>query len=402
MIIYYIQYYDKCFPRVSPMTKEVNFTVPWLNKLEALEKREDYRDKSTRGLQLRVSTTGVKSFSYAFRLANKMARVTLGRYPDLNLKTARQKTDEFRRLVSMGIDPRFEKRDKITKQKMTVELMVSDFIYKYAKPKNSSWQQAENNLRLYLVSALGKKSIHDVRRQDIHSILDELVDRGKYTAANRALAHIRKFFGWLIERGYLENSPADHIKKRYNELERERVLNDEELRAIWNASNSMSGPYNAWMKLCILGGQRRLETASLRRYQIVDGCWQLSGGETKNKHLHIVPLSRQALEIVDNLMEQDGEYLIRSGRNGDNPVNGFSKAKTQMDRLSGVKDWKIHDIRRTVATNLSKLGVDRFLLQRIMNHTDTSVTKIYDRYSYLDEKREALQKWADRLDDIVK
>ena len=101
-----------------------------------------------------------------------MGRVTLGKYPDLDLKTARQKTDEFRRMVSMGLDPRSEKREKIAKQNMTVELMVADFIEKYAKPKNSSWKQAENNLRLYLVTALGKQSIHDVQRPDIHAILD--------------------------------------------------------------------------------------------------------------------------------------------------------------------------------------------------------------------------------------
>ena len=140
----------------------------------------------------------------------------------------------------------------------------------------------------------------------------------------------------------------------------------------------------------------------MRRSQIVDECWHLSREDTKNKQLHIVPLSQQALTIVDQLLEKDGEFLIKTGRTGDKPVNGFSKAKVQLDRLSGVTDWKFHDIRRTIATNLSKLGVDRFLLQRVMNHTDKSVTKIYDRYSYLEEKRDALQKWADKLDDIVK
>ncbi len=384
------------------MTKEINFTVPWLDKLKPPTQREDYRDKSTRGLQLRVSPTGVKSFSYTFRFGNKMGRVTLGKYPDLNLKTARQKTDEFRRLVMLGIDPRSEKRNKLAKQKMTVERMVTEFINQYAKPKNSSWKQAESNLRLYLVSALGRQSIHDVTRPDVHSILDELIGRGKHTAANRALAHIRKFFGWLVERGYLDHSPSDHIKPRHQEQKRERVLTDGEIRAIWNAAESMSGPYSAWIKLLLLCGQRRLETASLRRSQIVDGCWHLSGEDTKNKQLHIVPLSEQAAAIVSQLLELDGEFLIKTGRTGDKPVNGYSKAKVQLDRLSDVTDWKFHDIRRTVATNLSKLGVDRFLLQKIVNHTDSGVTAIYDRYSYIEEKRDALQKWADKLDEIIK
>jgi len=398
----YIQDYDKCFPSVSHMTQEVNFTVPWLDRLKPPAQRVDYRDKSTRGLQLRVSPQGSKSFSFVFRLGSKMGRITIGKYPDIDLKTARLKTDEFRKLVALGVDPRDAKQDKLSKQQMTVDRMVGEFITRYAKPKNSSWKQAENNLKLYLLGELGKRSIHDVRRQDIHLILDDLIEQGKNTAANRALAHIRKFFGWLVERGYLEHSPADHIKPRHEEQERERVLSDGEIRSIWNSAEAMSGPYSAWLKLCFLCGQRRLETASLRRSQIRDGCWHLSGADTKNKQLHIIPLSRQAMAIVDELLNQDGEYLIKTGRTGDKPVNGFSKAKVQLDRYSGVSDWKIHDIRRTVATNLSKLGVDRFLLQRVMNHTDKSVTKIYDRYSYLEEKREALQKWADRLDEIVR
>ena len=375
--------------------------MPWLDKLKAPAQREDYRDRSTKGLQLRVGTTGVRSFSYVYRIGRKMGRVSLGKYPDFSLKAARDKTNEYRRLVALGVDPRSEKNEKIKKEQMTVGLMVEEFIEKYAKPKNSSWKQAESNLRLYLISALGKKPIHEVTRPDIHQILDDLVGRGKHTAANRALAHTRKFFGWLVERGYLDYSPAAYIKPRHQEQEREKVLTEGEIRAIWIASEAMSGPYSAWIKLLLLCGQRRLETASLRRSQIINNCWHLSGADTKNKQLHIVPLSKQAVALVERLLKQDGEFLIKTGRTGDKPVNGFSKAKAQLDRLSGVQDWKFHDIRRTVATNLSKLGVDRFLLQRIVNHTDSGVTAIYDRYSYLEEKREALQRWADRLDDII-
>ena len=384
------------------MTQEVNFTVPWLDRLKTPEHRTDYRDKATRGLQLRVGIKGAKSFSYVFRLGSKMGRVSLGKYPDISLKTAREKTYEFRRLVALGIDPRSEKIEKLKREQMTVNVMVVKFIQKYAKPENSSWKQAESNLRLYLASTLGRKPIHEVTRPDIHLILDELVERGKHVAANRALAHIRKFFGWLVERGYLDHSPADHIKPRHTEQEREKVLSDDELKAIWISSEAISSPYMAWIRLLILCGQRRLETASMRRSQIRDGCWHMSRSDTKNKQGHIIPLSTQAKSIVDHLLEQDGEYLIKTGLIGDKAINGFSKIKRQIDRLSGVEDWRIHDIRRTASTNLTKLGIDRFIVQKILNHSEKGATKIYDRYSYMDEKREALQKWADRLDEIVK
>ena len=164
----------------------------------------------------------------------------------------------------------------------------------------------------------------------------------------------------------------------------------------------MSKPYSAWIKAMLsLWPATRRNSLAAASSQIVDGSWYLSGDETKNKQLQSVPLSKQALALVNQLLEQEGEFLIKSGRAGDNPINGFSKAKAQLDRLSGVTGWKIHDIRRTVATNLTKLGVDRFLLQKVVNHTDSSVTKIYDHYNYLDG-REALQQWADRLDDIVR
>ena len=384
------------------MSNEVNFTDAWLRKLKPPVEREDFRDRGTRGLQLRSSPSGVKTFSFVFRLGSKMGRATLGKYPDVDLKFARTKADEFRKLVSQGIDPRSEKRAKRRLQEMTVELMVHEFIQTYAKPKNSSWKQAESNLRLYLSNFYGTQPISEVTRADIHQILDDLIARDKQTAANRALAHIRKFFGWLVERGYLNHSPADHIKPRHKESERDRVLSDAEIKAIWDAAKSMSGPYSAWLKLLLLCGQRRVETASMRRSQIIDGSWHLSATDTKNKQPHIIPLPNQAQRLVDQLIEKEGNFLIKSGRNGDRPVNGFSKAKLQMDRLSGVQNWKFHDLRRTVATNLTKLGIDRLILQKIINHAERGVTQIYDRYSYMDEKREALQKWADRLDEIVK
>ena len=384
------------------MSYEVNFTDAWLRKLKPPVKREDFRDRGTRGLQLRSSPSGVKTFSFVFRLGSKMGRATLGRHPDVDLKFARTKADEFRKLVSQGIDPRSEKRTKRRLQEMTVELMVHEFIQTYAKPKNSSWKQAESNLRLYLCNFYGTQPISEVTRADIHQVLDDLIARDKQTAANRALAHIRKFFGWLVERGYLNHSPADHIKPRHKESERDRVLNDAEIKAIWNAAEAMSGPYSVWLKLLLLCGQRRVETASMRRSQIIDGSWYLSATDTKNKQPHIIPLPNQAQRLVNQLLEKEGNFLIKSGRNGDHPVNGFSKAKLQMDRLSGVENWKFHDLRRTVATNLTKLGIDRLILQKIINHSERGVTQIYDRYSYMDEKRKALQKWADRLDDIVR
>ncbi|MDG1316400.1 MAG: tyrosine-type recombinase/integrase, partial [Paracoccaceae bacterium] len=388
------------FPQCFPMTLELNFTDAWLKKLKPSSERQDFRDRSTRGLQLRNTTNGVKTFSFAFRLGLKTGRVTIGKYPDIDLKFARHRVDHMRGLIAQGIDPRREKDELKEKAKMTVDAMASMFIEKYAKPRNKSWKQAESNLRLYLIPELGQMPIAAVKRSDIHEILDDLISQEKFTAANRALAHIKKFFGWLVERGYLENSPADHIKSRFKEQRRERVLSDNEIRALWIASESMSAPYKSWIRLLLLCGQRRVETACLRRSQLQDDCWNLQGADTKNKQSHVVPLSNQAKAIMDDLLQTEGEYLFKTGRIGDAPINGFSKAKAQMDELSGITDWRWHDLRAAVGTNITKLGYDRLIMQRIINHKDGSVTAAYDLYSYLNEKRAALQSWADRLDEI--
>jgi integrase len=144
-----------------------------------------------------------------------------------------------------------------------------------------------------------------------------------------------------------------------------------------------------------------METASLSRSQLEGDLWFLSSNDTKNKRENVVPLSRQAKAIVDDLLKNEGEFLLATGRIGDAPINGFSKAKAQIDKASGVTDWRFHDLRRSVATNIGKLGYERFTIEKVLNHKDKGVTAVYDRYTYLNEKREALQKWADRLDEIV-
>lgn len=384
------------------MSDKLKFTDQWLKALKPNpDEEQHFGDVACKGLSLKLTKKGVKSFSYTFRLGSKTGRVTLGQYPDLGLADARMHVEAMRKQVAAGTDPRHVKAEERSQRERTVTEMVTQFIERYAKPKNKSWRQAESNLRLYLVSALGTKPVSAVKRGDIHAILDQLIKEGKGPSANRALAHMRKFFGWLVERDYLEHSPADHVKKPYAEKRRERVLSDQEIKAIWDASNFLSKPYRAWLRLSLLCGQREMETASIQRSKIEDGLWYLSSNETKNKRENVLPLSRQAMAVIEELMAEGGEYLLSSGRIGDVPINGFSKAKVQLDRHSGVSEWRLHDLRASVATNLGKLGYDRFTIKLVLNHKDTGVTAVYDRYTYLDEKREALQKWADRLDDII-
>ena len=144
------------------------------------------------------------------------------------------------------------------------------------------------------------------------------------------------------------------------------------------------------------------ETAHLRSSQIEDDIWHLTSEDTKNKTPSLVPLSSQVLDLINKTDQTDKDYIFTSGRIGDLPINGFSKAKNNLNNRSKITNWKLHDIRRTVATNLSKMGYDRLLIKKILNHVDRDVTAIYDRYQYINEKRDALQQWAEKLDKIVR
>ncbi|MDC0433106.1 tyrosine-type recombinase/integrase [bacterium] len=380
------------------MAKQLKFTDNWLKSVAPpSDGRIEYRDTDCAGLILRVTNSGAKSFSYGFRFGTRFARLTLGKYPDVGLKEARVKLIEAKGLVIKGIDPRANKQAKRQAKNLTVDRLAHDFVELYAKPKNKSWKQAEDNLRLHLLPYLGHYPIHQVERSDIHHILDKLGAAGKTTAANRALSHFRKFFNWLVERGYLEHAPTDRVKQPYPERRKDRVLSDDEIKRIWNALNNLRPAHANFVRMLLLTAQRREEVASMRFASVADSVWHLEGNETKNKQSTAVPLSSHALAIVNQQNNAEAIYVFSTDAEHKTHVQSYSKIKKQLDALSGVCDWTLHDIRRTVATKLAEQGTDERIIKRILNHTDNSVTSIYNRHSYIKERRQALQAWGDWL-----
>lgn len=385
------------------MAKTNKFTNAWLSSVSAPTlSREEYKDSDCPGLVLRVTSNGIKTFSFPFRLGARTGRLSIGRYPQITLKNAREIVTQAKSEIINNVDPRNKKRADRKALDNTLQILLDQFIEKYSKKKNKSWRQAEYNLRLYLLKPLGDRPVTQINRADILSIIDNLTSLGKLTTANRALAHIKRFFGWLIERGYIDYSPAVYIKPLHTEKPRERVLSDEEIKVIWESLDQLNDSYRNCIKLLFYCGQRLSETAHLRSSQIEDDIWHLTSEDTKNKTPSLVPLSLQALELINKTHQKDKDYIFTSGRIGDLPINGFSKSKNNINKHSKITDWKLHDIRRTVATNLSKMGYDRLLIKRILNHVDRDVTAIYDRYQYINEKKDALQQWAEKLDKIVR
>ena len=384
------------------MANQVKFTDSWLKAVRPeAGKRVEYRDTDCPGLILRVTEKGAKTFSFGYRFGVRYKRQTLGKYPSLSLKDARIQIIQSKAQLAQDIDPLSEKRENKKAKDLTVSALVDDYIKLHQKPKNKTWKQADDNLRLHVLPHIGHHPIRQVERADIHRILDRLTAEGKNTTANRVLAHARKFCNWLVERDYLEFAPTDRIKQPHKEKKKDRVLSEDELRCILRALPIMRPAHADFIRMLLLTAQRRNEVAAMRYASVRVSVWHLGGDETKNEKATLVPLSSQAQAIISQNNNPEAVYVFSTQADNTTHVQSYSKIKKTLDDASGVKDWTLHDIRRTVASKLAEQGVSDDLIKRILNHTDNSVTAIYNRHRYIEERREALQIWSDWLEGLI-
>jgi integrase len=179
-------------------------------------------------------------------------------------------------------------------------------------------------------------------------------------------------------------------------------LSDAEVRKLWSTLDAIGGPAAAVIKLCLLTGQRRGECAGLRRSEISGDTWTLPAARTKNKHEHSVPLTGPVLELIES-MARLGDAVFTTG--GDRPVANFSDLKIAVDVLMGpTPRWTWHDVRRTTATGLQRLGIRLEVTEAVLNHVGGSragIVGIYQRAEYRGEKRKALEAWADAIFEKV-
>lgn len=363
----------------------------------------EYWDATIPGFGLRVSTAGTKSWVLLYRHAGRPRRLTLGRYPTLGLPEARAAAREALRMLEHGRDPATVKAEQARRdQQDTFDAVVGQFIEKYAKPKNRSWAETDRLLRRELASQWGRRPIGSITRRDLNEALDAIVERGSPVVANRTLAAARKLFAWAVEREIIRVSPAAGLQAPARVESRDRVLADVELLVLWRCWESW--PFGPLFRLLLLTGQREGEVARMRWSDLDLGgqaLWVLPRETTKAGRQHVVPLPDPVRDLLRDLPRVDGSKLVFPSQwGGDRPVSGFSKAKARTDKLSGVTDWRLHDLRRTAASGMAKLGVAPHVIEKILNHstgTISGVAAIYNRHAYLDEMRHALVLWADHV-----
>jgi integrase len=374
-----------------------------------LKGRKDITDSVMQGLNIRVSSTGVKSWCHAYRYGGKQIRMTFGRWPDISLVQARQIVKEHKVELAMGNNPVALRDAKIIaelnqeQENRTIANFSAEFIEKYVKPHHKRPKDTIRFIKNHILPAFGDRAARDITRKDVIKLLEQIKSSSRPSAANHVLVILRRMYNWAIEQDELEVNPCLNIKKPVAVKERERVLSKNEIHSFWQACDEIGYPYGPLCKLLLLTGQRCNEIARLK-WDYIDfneRVIRISAANTKAKRSHDVPLSGIATDILMNLPRFSGPYIFTSG-NGIKPVNGFSKTKKRFEEYFNPKDdWRFHDLRRTCATGMAQEGIALHTISRVLNHSEGGITRLYARHSYLSEKREALDLWANTVVDII-
>lgn len=369
-------------------------------------KRIEHFDAALPGFALRVTDKGRKSWVVFYRHAGKLRRMTLGGYPALDLVDAREEARKALRRVAKGYDPASERAELKAEEPDLFNAVADDFMERYAKKRTRSWAETDRIFKVYVKPEWGKRRIDSITRRDVIELLDKVEARGP-VMANRTLAAIRKLFGWCVERDILTATPVANIKAPGKETERDRVLDDDEVKALWQGCEQLGWPFGNFAQLLLLTGQRRAEVASMRWPQIdLDKkTWIIPREGTKSDREHEVPLSDLAVAVLKSLPRiKDQDHVLGTGRRGDKPLSGYAGGKRKLDKASGVTSWGYHDLRRTCASGMARLNIAPHVVEKILNHSNgviSGVAAIYNRYDYGGEKRAALEAWSRYVDGLL-
>lgn len=365
--------------------------------------RTEFFDGS--GLGIRVTPKGTKSWVFVYHFGGKSRRMTLGRFPTMTAAKARLAHAQAMIALEEGRDP--GARVAELRARPLVRDLVEIYVDRYARPRKRSWREDQRLLGKYVVPRIGTMKIDTVRRRDVVALLDAVVDAGAPVSANRVLAVTRKMFNFAISRDLLEASPCAQVKPPTKERSRDRTLKPDEIFTLWNRLDdcSMSRGTHIAIKLLILTAQRSGEVvrAPWSEFDLDAGWWTVEADRSKNGKAHRVPLSQPVRQLLRQakLIASHSQWVFPSpNANAPMTTAALGRALRRSANALGIEHFVPHDLRRTAASGMASIGVDRLVISKILNHTDRSVTAVYDQHSYDREKREALDAWARTVETL--
>ncbi len=379
--------------------------------------RVEYRDIKVPGFVLRVSANGHKSWYVTYRVKGDrtIKRKALGRYPEVTLSKARMAALAVKMKAAEGIDDQPEE-PKQQPAGLTFEDLASDFIERYAKVKKRSWLDNQHDLDRHILPHWRSRPVGEIRRRDVIEVIDRVAhgikgDDGRWTrnpapiSANRVLSLLHKIFVWANSRDILDGNPCAGVAKPSEEHQRDRVLTPDEIRAVWIAVDALADPLPTILRLCLATGQRLGEVRGMEWTEVKDALWTIPAARHKGKRDHLVPLSPMAVDLIAS-MPSSGKWVFPA-QDGKKALGHTGKMYTRLRQAAGIDDIVVHDFRRTAATGMAEIGIAEYVISKVLGHsasTDVkiaSVTSRYNRHLYLEEKRDALDRWSVRLAEIL-
>jgi integrase len=413
------------------------------DKVKPTKQRTEYFDAAFGGLALRVSESGHKSWTLLYRIHGRQRRLKLGIYPALKTADARKRAAEALHKVEHGKDPAAEKlaiRNSPLPAVDTFETLLTDYLAQHGTRnlKQSTFDETKRSLERDVLKR-GKWQhlpISEISKRHVLKLVNDIAADGAEVHANRIFSRLRALFNWAVAQDRLNVSPMHGLMPPTKEVERDRVLTDDECRWFWAACNEIEWPFGPIAQLLLLTAQRRTEVGDMdwSEINLAKATWVIPGERTKNGNAHEVYLSAGALQILANLPKPHRGMVFSV--TSEAPVSGYSRAKERLDaamikirrRELGMPEddadvrralkippskplpieiphWTFHDLRRTAVTKMAgKLKIAPHIVDKILNHTSGTirgVAAVYNREQYIDERRMALSDWWDWLDNLI-
>jgi integrase len=414
------------------MPAKKRFTPTWLKSLLDSRPAEDttYSEAGRVGFILRHRTGGALVWLARYQRDGKPVWLTLGEYPAMTLDQAHEAHSEVRKQLTQGLDPKVERERLRTERQrqeekrqvteaITVRNVIAEWAWHHARRHRKRPREAVRLLQAHLLQAPVKdKPASDITKRDLVLVIDKILARRSTVMANRVRDLTAQVFNFAAMRDLIPSSPAAGLLKKPGgqEQAKERSLNRDEIRQFWrgldDAKTKISLPIRLALKLILVTAQRPGEVAQAKfaDIDVAQRLWRI--GDNKSERPHTVPLTDLTIELIDELrkLSNGRPYLLPSVHSNLKPAEPISERALSRalrnnrvdEKLFGCEPFTPHDLRRTAATHMTTLGIQRLHVGKVLNHSEGGdITAVYDRYSYWDEKQRALAAWEGELRSII-
>jgi integrase len=373
----------------------------WLEKIEAS------------GLGLRITPSGNKSWFYRFTYCGKRFKMSLGKYPAISLKEARELLFQAQKRKEKGSNPIEHSHQEKLKQKKTVALLIMTWYENYIEKHRKQPIQIKQQIDADIIPLLGHKELEKLHPRDITQALDSIVNRGSPVHANKVLSTLKQAFNYAVSRGDLVSNPASSIRSRDIgglEKPRERFLTLDEIKVLWrfldSCANKISEAILCSIKIILLTGIRTGEI-SLAKWDEIDfehSLWTIPAIHNKNNitmKIHLSPLCKNLFEQL--FQTKTSQHIISNIRTGE-PLSdkAIVKAVSRIQERVGIPHWTPHDLRRTFATQLGEtLQIDPVVIEKCLGHKMPKIMATYNKNEMLSQRKEALEQWGQCIESLL-